>query len=77
MRGLERWLTHTMIILLRMPALIIGALLDLLTLHQVPALQVRLQMCSGLLAYYGRVIRTGTWLSPKALANQTLATNRS
>jgi GT2 family glycosyltransferase len=72
-RGFERWLTHTMIILLRMPMLIVGALLDLITLRQVPALQVRSRMCLGLLRYYASVIRRGSWLSPRALANQSLA----
>jgi GT2 family glycosyltransferase len=70
-RGLERWLTHTLIILLRMPALIIGALLDLLTLGQVPLLRVRSRMLQGLLRYYNGVIRTGSWLSPRALANKS------
>ena len=74
-RGFERWLTHTLIILLRMPMLILGALLDLLTLRQVPALRVRGRMCLGLLRYYAGVIRTGSWLSPRALANQSLASN--
>jgi GT2 family glycosyltransferase len=72
-RGFERWLTHTMIILLRMPMLIVGALLDLITLRQVPELQVRSRMCLGLLRYYAGVIRRGSWLSPRALANQSLA----
>ena len=72
MRGFERWLTHTMIIVLRMPMLIIGALLDLLTLRQVPLLRVRSRIFQGLLRYYAGVIRTGSWLSPRALSNQTI-----
>jgi GT2 family glycosyltransferase len=70
MRGFERWLTHTMIIVLRMPALIIGTLLDLVTLYRVPALRVRSRMCLGLLRYYSGVLRSGCWLSPRAKANQ-------
>ena len=70
MRGFERWLTHTMIIVLRMPALIIGTLLDLVTLYRVPALRVRSRMCLGLLRYYWGVLRSGCWLSPRAKANQ-------
>lgn len=70
--GFERWLTHTMIILLRMPILIVGALLDLLTLRQVPLLRVRGRVLNGLLRYYAGVVRTGSWLSPRALANQTI-----
>jgi len=69
-RGFERWLTHTMIILLRVPTLIVGALLDLITLRQVPILRVRSRMCAGLLRYYAGVMRTGSWLSPRAITNK-------
>ena len=60
-----------LLILLRMPMLIVGALLDLLSLRQVPVLRVRSRIFQGLLRYYAGVIRTGSWLSPRALANQT------
>jgi len=46
---------------------------DLLTLRQVPVLRVRSRMLVGLLQYYAGVIRTGSWLSPRALANQAPA----
>lgn len=72
-RGLARWLTHTLIVLLRMPMLVIAGVLDLVTLLQVPTLRVRSRMLLGLLQYYGSVIRTGSWLSPRALANQSSA----
>ncbi|MDH4055377.1 MAG: glycosyltransferase family 2 protein [Gammaproteobacteria bacterium] len=72
-RGLKRWLTHTLIILLRVPALVLAAVVDLLTLRQVPVLRVRSRMLVGLLQYYAGVIRTGSWLSPRALANQAPA----
>ena len=68
-RGLARWITHALIILLRMPLLILAALLDLLTLGRMPVLRVRSRMLIGLLRYYAGVIRTGSWLSPRALAN--------
>jgi GT2 family glycosyltransferase len=68
-RGFKRWLTHTMIFLLRMPMLIVAALLDLITLRQVPILRVRSRMCTGLLSYYQDVIRSGSWLSPRARKN--------
>lgn len=71
--GLERWLTHTLIILLRLPMLIIASILDLLSLRQVPALRVRSRMFTGLLRYYFGVFRTGSWLSPRAIANQALS----
>jgi GT2 family glycosyltransferase len=71
--GFERWLTHTMIFLLRMPMLIVAALLDLITLRQVPILRVRSRMCTGLLSYYQGVIRSGSWLSPRARKNKLSA----
>ncbi len=72
-RGLARWLMHTMIVLLRMPMLVLASILDLLTFLQVPALRVRSRMLLGLLRYYGGVIQTDSWLSPRALANQSSA----
>jgi len=69
-RGIERWITHTMIFLLRMPMLVVWALLDLMSLRQVPMLRVRSRMCTGLLRYYVGVMRTGSWLSPRALKNR-------
>ncbi|MGB5512800.1 MAG: glycosyltransferase family 2 protein [Woeseiaceae bacterium] len=71
--GLERWLTHTLIILLRLPMLIVASILDLFTLRRVPVLRVRNRMLAGLLKYYSGVIRTGSWLSPRAIANQALS----
>jgi len=73
MRGLRRWLMHTLIILLRTPLLVLAALLDLATLGQVPALRVRSRMLTGLARYYMGVMRTGSWLSPRAMANQAPA----
>jgi GT2 family glycosyltransferase len=72
-RGLSRWLTHTLIVLLRMPMLIIAGLLDLITFRQVPTLRVRSRMLGGLLGYYLGVIESGSWLSPRAIANQSSA----
>lgn len=72
-RGLARWLTHTQIVLLRLPMLIVAALLDLISLRQIPTLNVRSRMLVGLLRYYAGVIEGGSWLSPRAIANQTSA----
>jgi GT2 family glycosyltransferase len=72
-RGLAVWLTHASIVLLRMPMLVIAGILDLVTLRQIPTLRVRSRMLLGLLRYYAGVIRTGSWLSPRALANQSSA----
>ena len=68
--GVRRRMMHILIAVLRLPLLVIAALLDLLTLQQVPALRVRGKMLVGLLGYYAGVLRTGTWLSPRAIANQ-------
>lgn len=72
-RGLKRWLTHALIILLRMPAMVLAALLDVLTLGKIPVLRVRSRMFTGLLRYYAGVIRSNSWLSPRAIANQAPA----
>lgn len=69
-RGLERWLTHCLIASVRLPGLVVAALLDVLSLRQVPVLRVRSRMLVGLLGYYGGVLKTGTWISPRAQANQ-------
>jgi len=71
--GLERWLSHTLIMLLRLPMLIVAWILDLLTLRQVPALRVRSRMFTGLLRYYFGVLRNGSWLSPRAIATAAQA----
>jgi hypothetical protein len=68
--GVNRWMMHSLIILLRLPGLLLASLLDLLTLRQVASLNVRTSMLASLLRYYGGVIRTGSWLSPRAKANQ-------
>jgi hypothetical protein len=69
-RGLRRWMMHDLIGLLRLPLLTVATLADLLTLMRVPALRVRSKMLAGLLAYYAGVLKTGTWLSPRAIANK-------
>jgi GT2 family glycosyltransferase len=72
-RGMTRIATHKLIVFLRVPMLLVAGILDLLTLRQIPTLRVRSRMLAGLLRYYGGVIRTGSWLSPRALANQSSA----
>ncbi len=69
-RGLRRWLMHDLIGLLRLPPLVIAALIDPLTFMQVPALRVRSKMLRGLLHYYAGVVKSGSWLSPRAIANR-------
>ena len=72
-RGMRRWLMHFLIGALRLPGLLIAALLDLLTLRQAVALRVRSKIFLGLLVYYAGVMKTGSWLSPRAVANQESA----
>jgi GT2 family glycosyltransferase len=69
--GLERWLTHDLIAVLRLPGLTIAAIADLLTLGRIPTLRVRSKMLAGLTRYYLGVIKTGSWISPRASANQS------
>ncbi|MDH5345182.1 MAG: glycosyltransferase family 2 protein [Gammaproteobacteria bacterium] len=69
--GISRPATHGFIALLRLPGLGVAALADLLTLRSVPALRVRSRMLAGLLTYYADVRRSGSWLSPRAIANQS------
>lgn len=69
-RGWRRSLMHLQIAMLRLPLLVVAALLNLLTLRLVPALRVRSKILAGLLNYYSGVRKTGNWLSPRAIANQ-------
>ena len=70
-QGLQRWLMHALIILLRLPMLVVAAVLDLITFGRIPALRVRSKMFSGLISYYSSVMDSGEWLSPRALANRS------
>jgi len=69
--GLTRWLTHTLIAVLRLPGLAVASVADLLTLRQLPALRVGSKMLAGLVQYYVGVVRTDSWLSPRAKENQS------
>ncbi|MCZ6827807.1 MAG: glycosyltransferase family 2 protein [Gammaproteobacteria bacterium] len=73
-RGARRLTMHLLIGGLRLPVLTVTAIADLITLRQIPALRVRSKMLSGLLSYYAGVQRTGTWLSPRAIANRRCPT---
>ncbi len=69
-RGGRRTMMHLLIGFLRLPLLVIAAVLDLATLRLVPGLRVRSKILAGLLKYYAGVRKTGIWLSPRAIANQ-------
>lgn len=68
--GLRGILTHLFIALLKVPALALGTVLNLVTLGRSATLRVRQRMLSGLLGYYAGAIRTKSWLSPRARSNQ-------
>lgn len=70
--GMRRWLMHVLITALRVPLLLVTSLLDLLTLGQIATLRVRSKILAGLVRYYAGVARTGTWLSPRAIANREI-----
>jgi GT2 family glycosyltransferase len=69
--GVARGLMHVLIGGLRLPGLLFAAALDLVTLRRIPTLRVRSGILTGLLDYYRGVARTGSWLSPRARANQS------
>ena len=70
--GARRHMMHFLIAALRLPSLAIAALLNLLTLRLVPGLRVRGKMLAGLLKYYAGVRKSGSWLSPRAIANRRI-----
>ena len=67
--GARRALMHVLIAGLRIPGLLLASLADLLSVGQIPQLRVRSKMLGRLLRHYLRVMRTGDWRSPRALAN--------
>ena len=68
--GIKRALTHALIIVLRVPVLLLASILDWITLRRIATLRVRSSMLVGLSTYYLGVLRSGSWLSPRAIANQ-------
>ena len=70
-RGFRRWTIHALIALLRLPGLLLASAANLVTLGQIPTLQVRMRMLRDLSTYYVGVSRTGSWLSPRAKRNQS------
>ena len=69
--GIQRWLIHGQIALFRLPGLLLASLANLLTLGQIPTLQVRARMLTDLTRYYFGVLSSGSWLSPRAKRNQS------
>jgi GT2 family glycosyltransferase len=71
-KGLRRFLNHFFIALLNLPVLSLAALLNIVTLKRVRALRVRGQIFSELASYYISALKTGVWLSPRAIANKAI-----
>ncbi len=61
--GLNRVVNHLCVFLALVPKLVLLSLVDLLTLRQVKTFRTRSGVLMGLLAHYGRVLRTGNWRS--------------
>ncbi len=70
-KGLRRFLNHLIIALLNLPVLSLAALLNIVTLRSLRALRLRGYMFSELVPYYLNALKTGVWLSPRALANKS------
>ncbi len=70
MQGMHAWLTHAFIAALRLPGLALATIGDFLTLGRSANLRVRRNMLSALLTYYRGALRSRSWLSPRAKANQ-------
>jgi len=73
-KGLRRFLNHFFIALVNLPVLSLAALLNIVTLKSVRALRLRSSIFSELAPYYLNALKTGVWLSPRAIANQELKT---
>ena len=71
-KGLRRFLNHFFIALLNLPILSLAALLNIVTLKRVRALRVRGHIFSELAPYYLNALKTGVWLSPRAIANKAV-----
>ena len=71
-KGLRRFLNHFFIALLNLPILSLAALLNIVTLKRVRALRVRGHIFSELAPYYINALKTGVWLSPRAIANKAI-----
>lgn len=69
-KGLRRFFNHLIIALLNLPVLSLAAILNILSLKSVQALRLRGHIFSELAPYYLSALKTGIWLSPRAVANK-------
>ena len=70
-KGLRRFFNHLIIALLNLPVLSLAAFLNVVTLKSVRALRLRGCILSELAPYYLNALKSGVWLSPRALTNKS------
>jgi hypothetical protein len=68
--GLHRFLNHLIIAWLNLPVLALGSFFNILTMQTVRALRLRGFIFSALVPYYVNALKTGVWISPRAMANK-------
>jgi len=68
-RGLHRFLNHFIIAFLNLPVLALAWFLNIVTIRSVGALRLRGRIFSELTNYYLNALKTGEWMSPRAIAN--------
>ena len=71
--GIRALLFHSVIALNKLLTQGAAGLVNLLTLGTIPALRVRGRVWLGLVAYYGRRLAGGDWLSPRAVRGASLS----
>ena len=69
-KGIRRRLNLFIIALLNLPALSLAWLLNIVTLNYFRPLRLRGQIFSQLAPYYLNALKTGIWMSPRAIANK-------
>ena len=70
MHGIHAALTHCFIASLQLSSLTLTTILNYATFGRYANLHVHRDILSGLIGYYWGVLRTETWLSPRAKENQ-------
>ena len=68
--GLHRFLNHLIIAWLNLPVLALGSFFNIVTMQTVRALRLRGFIFSALVPYYVNALKTGVWISPRAMANK-------
>jgi len=69
-KGLHRFLNHLVIAWLNLPVLALGSFFNIVTMRTVSALRLRGYIFHELVPYYVNALRTGVWISPRAMANK-------